>query len=620
MINWKIKVFSPTGVSKVEYDNEAPGGIVSSIKFDLEPSGNCLSGSFEGIPFELDIAPRDIIQIEIEEENLFFGIVNSMPNINSKSVGMYSLEGAKKLYYDTLIDRFWYAPNPATLPAAYDATGTLLKHSYIVEALHAFRPAVIASTMVNGASTTSGNKAPIIAQDYALGEVLDAIIFSSADDEVYHWGVNGEGQFFVNKESDFATPIDFNSVNRRVELTSQDVDDTKTAVRFTFSVPENYYHPQLKTISNVTYGTASTPANDRKKEMDKFAPITYEYVDQDAVDEYGKITTVVPLILTDTWMKFVRWDDAAAMHPDITLDNQSGNSSWMWTDMRTQANSANFTDQLNAISTRGTSTYIQNNVAIAGPRGLQMTLRVGPLATTSAPTGVFPDIGLIGYYFRASAIPSSNRRPILWYHFNVYAKPVATTNEPRYDYTIYYPAEDTEFTYDDVSVYSLITKPALNEWEMDPEALNSAGFKHGDYRYFAHHIWMPANIPSPLINGNWVPGGNINVGDFKVYEYFCLFLNTEALDSYAKTFITLPEDFPSRVTVQEDLGLGYEAELDEMTINVVKLSYEISNNRGFVVTYTTGKDPDRSNKFLTRLMARDYAARNSALFLSQARV
>lgn len=107
-MNWKIEVYSPAGVLKTSYTPSSPGGIVNSIRFSVEPSGNCLDGSFEGIPNQLNINPRDIIYIYPDNTTSYYaGYVKTAPNKNSSKIGTYTLEGLKKLVFDYLIDEFW---------------------------------------------------------------------------------------------------------------------------------------------------------------------------------------------------------------------------------------------------------------------------------------------------------------------------------------------------------------------------------------------------------------------------------------------------------------------------------------------------------------------------------
>lgn len=614
MTNWSMTVFSPTGTEKVTYSNSSPGGIANGISWEVEPSGNCLSGTFEGIPNQLNIAPRDLVQIKIGANNKFFGYVSAMPNTASKRVGTYSLEGTKKLYYETMVDKFYYSPTGAALTA-----NGLVKHSYIVDALHAFRPGFINTTSVNNASTTTGNKPPILAQDYSLGEIFDAIVFSAADGEVYHWGVNADRAFFVVKESDFSA-IDFTDISRkRIELTQQNVDDTVTAVRFVFSVPEPYYHPQLNNLA-YTVTEYTSPFIMERTDINQFAPISYEYTDPEATT-YGKWVKVVPLVLTDTWMKFVTWSDAEAMDANVSLNNEGTIFSWMWDDMRTQSGSAVFSDMLTSISTPGTATYIQNNVNITGQRGLRLTLHAGSNDYTTNPTHTIRLPGHIGYYFRAGILDGN--RPLTWWNTEVYARNPSVTSDPYYNYSNYYPPRiesttDASFSWVDTKVYSLLAEPAMTDWQEDLTATNDLGFKKGDWRAVKQSLWFPSLLPD---------GGSysdiIAAGDLRVYEWFVLFLNTEALDGYAKTMVQTPEEYPSEIMVQQDLGTAFEAVInsaESLESKIVKVTYEISASKGFVVKYTTGRDPDRSNQFLSRLMARDNTARNSATLVSQTRL
>ena len=604
-MDWTINVYQPTGAYKTTYNNVSPGGIVNSISWEVEPSGNCLSGSFEGIPAQLNISPRDLIRIYIDDVPKYFGYVSSMPNENSKYIGKFELEGMKKLYYETLVDRFWYSPTGTNLTAS-----GLVKHSSIINALAPYRPSGVEALPLNNASTTSGNKPPIVAQDFPLGDIIDSIINSAADGERYHWGVNMNKQMFVVKESSF-TDIDFTSVDKKVDTTQQNVDDTVTAIRFVFSVPDGYYHPDL----GVNSYTAVDPSYSNVQHFKNFAPISYDYVDTTAAATYGKITKTVPLILTDTWMKLVSFNDAAAMDANVTIDNEKS-TVCIWDYMRTNTGSSSFTDMLTAISTPGTSTYIRSNILIDYSRWLTLTLNAGPSDKTATPTHVFDLKGLIGFYFRAGVL--TTERPITWYSREFYAKTPGVAGTPDFDYNIYFPPIEANYSFTDVKIYTLLPKPALTEWQVDPDSVNTSGFKNADLRAVSSSIYLPTRLIGVSYSGEDIP-----ISDFRVYEWFCLFLNTEALDGYASTMIQTPEDYPSTITVKEDLGLGFVAVIDSVEgveSAIVKVSYELSVDTGFTVKYTTGRDEARSNQFLTRLMSRDSSATNSAVRVAGTRV
>jgi hypothetical protein len=558
----------------------------------------------------VDIEPRDLVQIAVDGDDKFFGFVTNGPNKYSKRLATYNLEGAKKLLYDQVLESWWFLPPDGAGAGEKYSDGDLISHRLIVGALIDLLPGYLASSN-NLASLDSGNKGPIIAADYSLGDVLDGIIGSSYDEEFYVWGINADRQFFV-KPVDTATSIDFRNVTKHVEYSEENADDVCTSVRFVFSYPEGYDHPITDASRWYTiYPDWFIPRSDPER-----APIAYTYEDTAKIAQYGKHTKIVPLVLTDSWLTYLTIPQIQAQYPSLQWDYYESLSENTWNQMSTQSGATGMTNLINAISTPGTSTYIRNPAQITSIN-VGFSMRVSTEEPGVDPyTSVLTELAdrVIGYHIKATCINSN--RPLAWSTAVYYASPGDGDEGVFNVFQSYRPPEDEGLIFDEVTIRYFYPKLSLLSWPVDPNSVTDNGFKHGDYIALWNRLYA-RTISGPTADG-YIPAN-----DLKIFEWFFLAFNEEALDGYAETFIVTPSEFPSLITVKGDLGIAHYADVGtddgDIETEITRISHTLSPSMGYVTKYTTGRDDQRSNKFLTRMFNRDSNAQNTAFLTSTTR-
>lgn len=578
MASWKIRVLNINGTQKALYTNASPGGIVSSIKADIEPSSNCLKASFEGIPSKLNIAPRDFVQIFIgdTENPLFYGYLSSFVNRDSNKVTTYSVEGVKTLLMKHMVDSFWFRGSPG-------ANG-IVSHRNILTALKEQFPSYVSSNFLNSGSTSSGNKSPVIGDNLPLGQMLDNII-SSAKDDTYVWGVNGNREVFVKPLG--STEIDFSPYEKRVNYSSVNTDNVVTAVRFIFTVPKSFLGDGM-----TTHKSRDDVATTGRKNSSDFgnAPITYDYIDASS-STFGTFTKVVPLVLSDSWMTLQTLGGWATANGATARSDSTG---WV-----TNTGSSTEADILTVLNSG--SGYLRNAAMDEyGGSTLQLQLRKD--------TGdkVIPG-GILG--FSVTYNKKATAAEIFFSKKHFYRSFISTipriVDSPMADFSGYSTSRAPEEDSTGTTVSYVFPLRSLADWRIDPKGADSDGYPlTSTYREYLSISLYPV-------------GTGIAADDMRVTSFQLLTLNTDALDNLAASFIDVPSTYPSEITLSEFPGLYYKGKLGANSVPVKKISVEASRSEGFAVTYALGNDSDRNNQAFNRLFGRDDAAKLDAVNISQ---
>lgn len=582
MTDWRIRILNLNGTQKAVYSNASPGGIVSSIKAELEPSGNCLKASFEGVPAKLNIAPRDFVQIYVDDlvNPLFYGYLSSYVNRESNKVATYNIEGVKALLMRHMVDAFWYRGSP-------DANG-IVTHKAILTALKAQFPAYVSSSFLNSGSTVSGNKVPIIADNLPLGQVIDNIV-SSAKDDIYVWGVNGNREVFVKPLG--TSELDFTSFEKRMNYGSVNTDNVVTAVRFIFSIPTSFLGDGM--TPHKSKDDVATTAGGRKN-ANSFgdAPIIYDYVDSSA-STFGVFTKVVPLVLSDSWM--VEWT-AGAWATANGVTARSDSNGW-----ETNTGSSTEADLLTVLN--GTSGYLRNTEMGEYDAGALLNLQLRKdTGDRIIPGGV---IGFTVTYDKKAALAQMGFSKRHFYRSYVSTIP-RIVDTPMADYIGYWTTSTTDA--DSTGTTSTYAFPlrSIKDWLVSPKGVDSDGYPLTSmYRNYFNVLLAP------------VSGSGIAADDMRITRFRLLTLNTDALDNLAKSFIDVPATYPSEITLSEFPGFYDKGKLNDNSVPIKKISIEISRGAGFSVTYALGNDSDRNNQALNRLFNRDESATLAAVNISR---
>lgn len=578
-MNWRITILTATGTQRATYTNTS-NAITSRITYELEPSGNCLTASFNGIPRNVNVQAGDWAQILIENVPVWYGYFSNVPSRDSYEEATYTLEGAKSRLYDYQVEQYWFRGTPNS--------ASLTSHRQIVDSLVGFLPVYLLNQVENLASTTFGNKPPIIANDYPLGDLLDQIIGSASTP--FDWGVGADRRLFV-KPALNTTVLNLDSVaNKRVELLPQNAEGICTEVKFIFTIPTSFYpadfNRDFRMIDSSFY---ESPISDS-------APVTYTYSDPSATT-YGRITKVVPLILSDSWLREFTWANAAASEANASVGNFIGAG------LVTQSGGTDAAAKLAAVSTRGTGSYIQNPAVVTGATGGRLTVQANG-------TSVLRNGNIVGCRVRYG-ITGTTRVPNLRM-LTRYAL------EPYYARDMYFPSgTQTPGSQSDITMSFIFPNLTLPDWgTTNPFAIFSGSRRNSSITVFD----MQFQVLSSLRNSSeTLP--NLPAGGLRIYEWFVLALNTDALDGFAKTQIKTPAQIAANVMVKQDYGFRNRAQI---TLNnttreedVTRIIYTLGVNEGYQVTYVLGKDERRSNEFLEKLTKRDQRATANAVVVTR---
>ena len=102
---YRITIFDQTGLSikEVLSDFDELGSLG---EFSINRGGSCGDGSFDLLPKVFDIALRDIVEIAVSPNGVFFtpiylGMVVELPNARSDNLGRVRCVGLKQRFYET---------------------------------------------------------------------------------------------------------------------------------------------------------------------------------------------------------------------------------------------------------------------------------------------------------------------------------------------------------------------------------------------------------------------------------------------------------------------------------------------------------------------------------------
>lgn len=604
-MDWKIRILDVYGVPKAIYTNSSPGGIVDYIEFNLEPSGNCLNAAFDGIPYYLNIAPRDFVQIYVDDMDTpkYYGYLTNHFNRTSKKVARYTVEGVKKLLNEHVISDFWFK-GTADVEDSSGAT-TLVSHKQIVDALQSRLPEYVSQTIDNTASTVTGNKPPIIANDVTFGEVVNGIV-DSATDGKYVWGVNANRRFFV-------APLDTDVINfdgvtdKRVVFPAQNTDRLVTGVKFVFTLPSALAGDGLTVnTSAANHGefNASRGMYDTVyKNGSAKGVISYSYEDEDAASQYGSFPEIVPLILSDSWMREISLTEFLDRDASVTLAVSA-------TSFETQSGSTNPTNLRTAILDPSDSSYVRNQEALNGFTRLNLQFQ----KTSGDKTLPIDDfVGFVVYYHL-----ETTEEHTTWLGTEFLYRAGSSTEpralgSPYRDWIGYKSQEGAEAPTD--GIYRLVmSRRSLQEYEVDPLDTDTDGYNYKS-------IWrMTLRLGTEALFGDVDADGNprtLAADKFRILGIKMLVLNTDALDNYAQSFVITPVSFPAEITVTEDLGLEGNAQYQEETLPIQRVRTIVSRQEGYEVTYIIGDDQERNNQAINRIFQRDSQMLNRAVNISQ---
>lgn len=125
---WRMHVRNQAGVSKGFID--PANHLVSIQSLSVDPRGDCLQGTFTAVPARIDVRPRDLVQVQISEDDgetwlpIFLGVVKTAGNPRSYARQDYEMVGLRELYYERIMRLPWVPQDDV----ADMALGVLQRH------------------------------------------------------------------------------------------------------------------------------------------------------------------------------------------------------------------------------------------------------------------------------------------------------------------------------------------------------------------------------------------------------------------------------------------------------------------------------------------------------------
>jgi hypothetical protein len=205
---WTLNVWSPNKVTlRATYTQAAPGGIsAGGFAWENEGNGNCVQMEFEAVPTQVDIQPRDIVQLLVDGVESFAGVVERPPQYKPYPL-KFNAVGLKKLLEGVgpLARRYGALAN-AGLAITGTAGGTLNRDGYRVD-LHpaiTYDAAKISSTLPALATWNSGSAGESLAQ------ILDALAgAANSSSGAVQWGVGADMKLFFGVPSTTPTVLTY---------------------------------------------------------------------------------------------------------------------------------------------------------------------------------------------------------------------------------------------------------------------------------------------------------------------------------------------------------------------------------------------------------------------------
>jgi len=213
-MSWNLHVWTPNaGALRATYTNVSPGGIAQGFRWSVRGDGSSLQLQFSARPSQVNIGPRDVVQLVINGQAAFYGYVDRAWPSDDDEMREYVALGAARLLERRLMDGADYGEQDV----AYIVRNIIsrLRH-----------PAIkYSSTYV---PTTGRSIEMHQASLIPLSRIFDDLVASVADTGVT-WGVNASGYFFFkavtgSASTDYANsglrwlPIDGDDVVTKVEL------------------------------------------------------------------------------------------------------------------------------------------------------------------------------------------------------------------------------------------------------------------------------------------------------------------------------------------------------------------------------------------------------------------
>lgn len=252
-MTWKLKIYPPNGTGAPrEFTQAGESGVRNGFAWQLTPYGDNVQLRFAGKNAHLQVGPRDVIRLEVDNQPAFFGVVTRPPNPRSKNGEEFTVVGGREVLRRAQMDGKEYV-NAGIYSIVRDIAGRLL----------AGRAVTYDATLVgNGTGTDAG---PLLSRYYAptssLLDVMDGLAKAAGD---VPWGVDAQGRFFFARPAPAALTVAYDA--HQLAWLPVDGDDavTKAILRIASS-PTSNVNPYTYRSGNVFQVLGYVPATITKE-------------------------------------------------------------------------------------------------------------------------------------------------------------------------------------------------------------------------------------------------------------------------------------------------------------------------------------------------------------------
>jgi hypothetical protein len=534
---WRILRVSPIGLDPqtITVNDE----IARLQEISVEPNGNCLECSFEGLPSALPIGVRDVLTIETRPDNvsawtpLYRGVVVLAGNPRSPRVQQYRCVGLKQRLYEVIANNVFRLDGADAATMATAAFNSLTFDS---------TPTGVDTTSIDAPATgfTLGDRYP---QYESVGSLLDYLASSvgtfivpsgdsySYDGDTYDgfeevpataWGVRADGSVFFRRPNQ-VTPTAVTEGSAGVEVDWPSISGEGIVTNPLLMVASGF-SPDIKDLQFAATGLGTNPV------PPVGVPISYQ--DENRLNP----AAVARLIETTDGFSFMKAETLLA----ITTTGWTNAANTQDGDPTTFAEQTGTTNTLTM--SLGTTVGDYGRVA-PGNLGWLLTLDIEfaadqPWELRINVNGSTTGIGSIGEYYFVSPDTRVGTRYRAVLPINV-------------------PADQAQHAQDTGAVI----RTANLRFRVNSAA--PTGVKIYDAR-----LWSLDNFA---------------LGGLAAAERFATAFRIPVAPEAAS--VTLPglQPLTNSIAVTPVIGLG------PVTIPVIRTQYEITSNRGVVTTYLAGE-------------------------------
>lgn len=193
-LSWELKVWNANkSTLQNTITDAAPGGIAGGFKWQLRGTGDTVQLDLSGINARMKLPPRGVVQLKVDGNAAFYGIVPDPPSGKAPDVQQAQVLGGREALRVTLMDGKVYRNQ-----GVYDIVRDILNRLC--------PPALTYSAALvgNGTGTDTG---PTLSTYYAPTADLVTALDSLAKSAGVTWGVDSTGAVFFGRPSPAALSV-----------------------------------------------------------------------------------------------------------------------------------------------------------------------------------------------------------------------------------------------------------------------------------------------------------------------------------------------------------------------------------------------------------------------------